>query len=172
MLEIKTKIWNEGNYPQIGFLRIISTATCFFLWLLSSLTIFVILGLVCLYFFSGYTIFGFPLLYLSIDEDEVNHGTRRDGMFQGLQALFGKPAVSIGPIIATIILVSYGYVQGSETQSASALFGITLLFLVYPVIAIALSLVFIYYHPLHGEKLEEMKNRLEEIHRIKIEKIQ
>ena len=93
-------------------------------------------------------------------------------MFQGLQALFGKPAVSIGPIIATIILVSYGYVQGSETQSASALFGITLLFLVYPVIAIALSLIFIYYHPLHGEKLKEMTNRLEEIHRIKIEKIQ
>ncbi|MHA1257279.1 MAG: MFS transporter [Promethearchaeota archaeon] len=160
------------SFIILGFLRIISTATCFFLWLISSLTIFVILGLVCLYFFSGYTIFSFPLLYLSIDEDEVNHGTRRDGMFQGLQALFGKPAVSIGPIIATIILVSYGYVQGSETQSASALFGITLLFLVYPVIAIALSLVFIYYHPLHGEKLEEMTNRLEEIHRIKIEKIQ
>jgi Na+/melibiose symporter-like transporter len=171
-LKLRPKYGMRGLMLRFGFLRIISTATCFFLWLLSSLTIFVILGLVCLYFFSGYTIFGFPLLYLSIDEDEVNHGTRRDGMFQGLQALFGKPAVSIGPIIATIILVSYGYVQGSETQSASALFGITLLFLVYPVIAIALSLVFIYYHPLHGEKLEEMKNRLEEIHRIKIEKIQ
>ena len=171
-LKLRPKYGMRGLILRFGLLRIISTATCFFLWLISSLTIFVILGLACLYSFSGYTIFGFPLLYLSIDEDEVNHGTRRDGMFQGLQALFGKPAVSIGPIIATIILVSYGYVQGSETQSASALFGITLLFLVYPVIAIALSLVFIYYHPLHGEKLEEMTNRLEEIHIIKIKKIQ
>ena len=171
-LKLRPKLGMRGIFLIMGGLRIISTLVCFLLWLLTSLTIFIILGLVCLYFLSGYNIFSFPLLYLSIDEDEVNHGTRRDAMFQGLQALFGKPAVSIGPIIATIILISFGYLQGSETQSASALFGITLLFLVYPVVVIAFSLVFIYYHPLYGEKLEEMKNRLEEIHRIKIEKIQ
>jgi GPH family glycoside/pentoside/hexuronide:cation symporter len=130
------------------------------------------LGYVCLTFFGGYSIFTFPLLYLSIDEDEIVHGTRRDGMFQGLQALFNKPAVSIGPIIATIILVSYGYVQGSESQSESALFGIILLFLIYPALIIGISLIFIYFYPLHGETLLEMEEKLEAIHKQKREKFQ
>jgi GPH family glycoside/pentoside/hexuronide:cation symporter len=163
-------IWGmRGIILRFGIFRIIGTVICFVLWLLTSSTLFIILGYGCLAFFSGYSIFTFPLLYLSIDEDEVIHGTRRDGMFQGLQALFNKPAVSIGPIIATIILISFGYVQGSETQPDSALFGITLLFLVYPVVIIAIYLVFIYFYPLHGETLKEMQEKLEIIHKRKRE---
>ena len=157
---------------RFGLLRIIGIAACFFLWLSTTLTLFIILGYACLTFFGGYSIFTFPLLYLSIDEDEIVHGTRRDGMFQGLQALFNKPAVSIGPIIATIILVSYGYVQGSESQSESALFGIILLFLIYPALIIGISLIFIYFYPLHGETLLEMEEKLEAIHKQKREKLQ
>jgi GPH family glycoside/pentoside/hexuronide:cation symporter len=156
---------------RFGVLRIIGVVTCFFLWLSTSLTLFVILGYVCLTFLGGSTIFTFPLLYLSIDEDEIINGTRRDGIFQGLQALFNKPAVSIGPIIATIILVSFGYVQGSETQSESALFGITLLFLIYPAIVIGISLIFIYFYPLDGEALLEMEEKLEVIHKKKREMV-
>ncbi|TFG14736.1 MAG: hypothetical protein EU535_02795 [Promethearchaeota archaeon] len=157
---------------RLGLLRIIGALTCFFLWFSTNLTLFIILGYACLAFFGGYSIFTFPLLYLSIDEDEIIHGTRRDGMFQGLQALFNKPAVSIGPIIATIILISFGYIQGSETQSESALFGITLLFLVYPAIVIGISLIFIYYYPLDGEALLQMEEKLEAIHKMKREKVQ
>ena len=157
---------------RFGLLRIIGALICFFLWVSTTLTLFIILGYACLAFFGGYSIFMFPLLYLSIDEDEVIHGTRRDGMFQGLQALFNKPAVSIGPIIATIILVSFGYIQGSETQSESALYGITLLFLVYPSIVIGISLIFIYYYPLHGKVLLQMEEKLEAIHKMKREKVQ
>ncbi len=152
---------------RFGVLRVIGATACFFLWFSTALTFFIILGYACLVFFGGYSIFTFPLLYLSIDEDEVIHGTRRDGMFQGLQALFNKPATSIGPIIATIILISYGYVQGSENQPDSALFGITLLFLIFPAVVIGLSLIFIYFYPLHGELLTEMQGKLEEIHKKK-----
>ena len=157
---------------RFGLLRIIGATTCFFLWFSTSLTLFIILGYACLVFFGGYSIFTFPLLYLSIDEDEVIHGTRRDGMFQGLQALFNKPAVSIGPIIATIILISFGYIQGSETQPEAALFGITLLFLIYPVVVIGISLIFMYFYPLHGEALTEMQGKLEEIHKKKRDLLQ
>jgi GPH family glycoside/pentoside/hexuronide:cation symporter len=106
-----------------------------------------------------------------MDEDEVNQGSRRDGMFQGLQALFNKPAVSIGPIVATLILVSFGYVQGSDTQPESALLGITILALVFPAVVIAIALVFIYFYPLHGAKLEEMISKLQVIHKKKAENI-
>jgi GPH family glycoside/pentoside/hexuronide:cation symporter len=170
-LKLRPKIGIRGIILRFGILRIIGTFICFVLWILTASTLFIILGYVMLAIFGGYSIFTFPMLYLSIDEDEVVHGTRRDGMFQGLQALFNKPAVSIGPIIATILLVSFGFVQGSQTQPESALFGITLLFLIYPVIIIGISLIFIYFYPLHGEILNNMEQKLNDIHRIKREKL-
>ena len=107
----------------------------------------------------------------SIDEDELKNGIRREGMFLGTNALITKPANSIGPIIATIILVSFGYVQGSEVQSDSALLGITILFLIVPAVATLISLVFIYYYPLHGEKLEELEKNLKLLHEQKKERL-
>lgn len=157
---------------RFGLLKIIGTTVIFILWLITSLESLIVLGYAWLMFFGGYTIFNFPMLHLSIDEDEVIHKTRRDGMFFGIQALFNKPAVSIGPIIATIILVSFGYIQGSEVQPESALFGIILLLLIYPIIMSASSLIFVYFYPLHGEKLKDMKEKLEALHKTKLEKSQ
>ena len=157
---------------RFGILRIIGTTLIFILWYITSLEILIMFGLAWLMFFYGYTIFIFPLLHLSIDEDEFIHKTRREGMFFGIQALFNKPAVSIGPIIATVLLISYGYIQGSEVQPESTLFGIMLLLFIYPIIMTALSLIFIYLYPLHGIKLKDMKEKLEEIHRMKLKNYQ
>jgi len=157
---------------RFGILKIIGTTLIFGLWYITSLEILILLGLAWLMFFSGYTIFIFPLLHLSIDEDEVIHKIRREGMFFGIQALFNKPAVSIGPIIATVLLISYGYIQGSEVQPESTLFGIMLLLFIYPIIMTALSLFFIYLYPLHGTKLKDMKDKLEEIHKMKLKNYQ
>ena len=171
-LKLRPKWQMRNVILRFGIVRVLGTAFCFLLWILTSSIIFIILGYFFICFFGGYAVFEFPLLYLSIDEDEVIHGTRRDGMFQGLQALFNKPALSIGPIIATMILVSFGYIQGSTIQPQSALLGITILFLVYPTVVIAMSLIFIYLYPLHGEKLEEMESKLNEIHKRKRETLQ
>ena len=119
-------------------------------------------------FLGGYGVFSTPILYLSIDEDEVKHGTRREGMFIGMNALITKPALSLGPIVATLILVYYGYVQGSDNQSASALFGIKILFFLLPAIVLFISMIFIYFHPLYGERLEKMQKTVEEIHKKKV----
>ena len=99
-----------------------------------------------------------------MDEDEVKNDTRREGMFLGMTAFFTKPANSIGPIIATFVLGAFGYVTGSDIQPASAIFGIKLLFFAIPALAIAIGLAFMWFYPLHGEKLQEMKRKLEEIH--------
>ncbi|TFG08806.1 MAG: hypothetical protein EU539_01260 [Promethearchaeota archaeon] len=170
-LKLRPKWQMRNVILRFGILRVLGSGFFFMLWLLSANLMFVLMGYICICFFGGYSIFTFPLLYLSIDEDEVKHGTRRDGMFQGLQALFNKPAVSIGPIIATIILVTFGYIQGSKTQSESALFGIRLLFLIYPMIMTSFSLIFMYFYPLHGERLEKMKMKLDEIHKEKLSRV-
>ena len=104
---------------------------------------------------------------LSMDEDEVNHGTRREGMFLGMNAFFTKPAQSLGPIIATIILTTYGYAQDALIQTPEALFGIKILFLLVPAVASSISLIVIYFYPLYGERFKDLQVRLEEIHQQK-----
>ncbi|MBA7707484.1 hypothetical protein ES703_116356 [subsurface metagenome] len=108
---------------------------------------------------------------LPIDEDEVKYGSRREGMFYGINALFTKPTESIGPIIVTIVLVLTGYVQNSPVQTDSAMFGIIFVFYFIVNIFVALSLIFVYFYPLEGEKLESLEEELNELHQKKREQL-
>ena len=155
-----------------GLLKAFGTFAIFFFMLLPGLEYLIWIGFMWTTFFGGYGVFTTGgLMPQSIDEDELKNGIRREGMFLGTNALITKPANSIGPIIATIILVSFGYVQGSDVQSESALLGIKILFLVVPAIATLISLVFIYFYPLHGEKLEELEKNLKLLHDQKKERL-
>lgn len=160
---------------RFGLLRIIGAIIIFGLSLtpsLESLIWLLWIGFIWWTFFGGYAVYTTgSLMYLSVDEDEVKFGTRREGMFLGINALFTKPANSLGPILATILLVYFGYIQGSDTQSASALLGIKILFLLVPAMFAALSLLFMYFYPLHGEQLKVMLSKLEELHKEKRGKI-
>jgi len=160
---------------RFGLLRIIGAIIIFGLSLtpsLESLIWLLWIGPIWWTFFGGYAVYTTgSLMYLSVDEDEVKFGTRREGMFLGINALFTKPANSLGPILATILLIYFGYIQGSDTQSASALLGIKILFLLVPAMFAALSLLFMYFYPLHGEQLKVMLSKLEELHKEKRGKI-
>jgi len=86
-------------------------------------------------------------------------------MFLGIDALIHKPSQSIGPIVATFILGIFGYVQDSPVpQTASALFGIKLLMFLVPAIISTIGLIFMFFYPLHGEKLSEMREKLQILH--------
>jgi GPH family glycoside/pentoside/hexuronide:cation symporter len=104
---------------------------------------------------------------LPIDEDEIKYGSRREGMFYGINALFTKPTESFGPIIVTLVLVLTGYVQNSPVQTELAMFGIIFVFYFIVNIFVALSLIFVYFFPLEGEKLEQLEIELEELHKKK-----
>lgn len=157
---------------RFGILRAIGGVIIFIFALIPGSELLLWIGFAWLTFFAGYGIFTTgSLMALSMDEDEVNQETRREGMFLGINALFTKPAASIGPVIATLIFLAFGFVQGADTQSAEALIGIKILFLLVPAILAAISLIFIYFYPWHGEKLEEMRKKLEEIHKKKLESV-
>ena len=111
-------------------------------------------------------------MYLSIDEDELRNGSRREGMYFGIDALIHKPSQSIGPIVATFILGIFGYVQNSTVQPDSAILGIKILMFLIPTIVNAIGLVFMYFHPLHGEKLEELKEKLQLLHAEKRDRLE
>ncbi|MHA1294034.1 MAG: MFS transporter [Promethearchaeota archaeon] len=154
-----------------GTFRVIGTIILFIIILNPSYEYLIWFGLIWITFFGGYGIFHIPMQYLAIDEDEIKNGTRREGMFMGIMALLTKPATSLGPIIATIILVSYGYIQGAPAseQPESVFIGIKILMLLIPAIIAGISLIPIYFYPLYGEKLEEMQRKLEIMHKQKRE---
>ena len=153
---------------RFGTLRIIGAIATFIFIITPGLEWFVWIGIIWGSVFSGYGVYTIGgLMALCMDEDELKYGTRREGMYLGINALFTKPASSLGPIVATIILVYFGYIQGSDTQPASALLGIKILMFLIPTIGIIISLIIISFFPLHGERLKEMQKKLEELHRKK-----
>lgn len=59
-----------------------------------------------------------------IDEDEMNTGTRKAGLYNGLNALLTIPISGLQTAIFTAIVGYFGFVSGSEVQSAEAEMGI------------------------------------------------
>jgi GPH family glycoside/pentoside/hexuronide:cation symporter len=165
--------WGMHNIIlRFGVLKVLLSFGLFFLVAFIDSPILVVIALAVRTFFNGYTIFNTPILYLSIDEDELKNGSRREGMFLGINALINKPAQSIGPIIATIILGMFGYIQNSDIQPDSALLGIKILMFLVPAIVSAIGLIFMYFYPLHGEKLNNMREKLEILHAQKRERLE
>ncbi len=170
-MRLRPKWGTKKIILRFGIIRVIGLIISFITLILIQNSLIAIVGLIISTFFGGYSVFIVPIMYLSADEDEINHETRREGMFLGMNALFTKPAASLGPIIATIILELYLYAPGSEIQSPTTLIGIDILFLLIPAIVTAISLIFMYFYPLHGEKLNDMREKLEVIHNAKKQKI-
>jgi len=151
---------------RFGVVRVVATLALFGIILLPAMESLIWYGLIVTTFAGGYGIFHIPMQYLAIDEDEVLHGSRREGMFIGVMALLTKPASSFGPIIATFVLTTFGYIQGGTlaVQPETAFLGIKIMWLLIPAIVAAISLIFIYYYPLFGNKLKDMQEKLENLH--------
>jgi len=157
---------------QFTTIQFIGGFILFFLVLIPSISIPAMwIGLTFSAFFGGAGVFGVIMQTLPIDEDEVKYGSRREGMFYGINALFTKPTESIGPIIVTIVLALTGYVQNSPVQTDSAMFGIIFVFYFIVNIFVALSLIFVYLFPLEGEKLQQLETELKELHKKKREEL-
>ena len=157
--------WGMRNVIlRFGALKVVGMLISFVLLVIAQSSLLAMIGLIISTFFGGYSVFVVPTMYLSADEDEINQGIRREGMLLGMNALFTKPAASLGPIVATIILEIFLYNSGSDIQSSFTLIGIDILFLLIPAIVTAISLIFMYLYPLHGEKLKDMREKLEQIH--------
>jgi Na+/melibiose symporter-like transporter len=102
-----------------------------------------------------------------IDQDEVEHNTRREGLILGVNAFFNKIGESIGPIIGTSILLLFTFQQKSEIQGDLAIVGIKFLLFIVQGIFIAIGAISLYYFPLYGEKLQKLRAELSKMHKEK-----
>lgn len=131
---------------------------------------FAILGLG----YSGQLLISLTLLADVVDEDELETGVRREGMYFGTNALITKPAQSLAAIIAGLVFFLTGYNQdlkSGETQSNSAIFGIKLLIGIIPAIFVLIGIIVLaLYYPLDGtkEEFKEMKRKVAILHEQKL----
>jgi GPH family glycoside/pentoside/hexuronide:cation symporter len=105
-----------------------------------------------------------------IDEDEVNTGTRREAGYYGVNAFFLRLAIivvflSIGPMF----IIADWEVIGTVTSEVRLT--LRILMFVYPTVALIIAILSIYKYPLDGERLKQVKEKLEEVHREKKSKI-
>ena len=172
--KLRSKLPMRTIILRLGVVKAFGAIGFFFLMLVpgleESITV-ALIGIIYAFVFGGFAIFDSNLLYIMMDEDEVKHGNRREGMFLGINALFIKPASSFGPIIGLAFLEAFGFVKNATTQSPEAMFGIKLLFFVVPAIFLLIGLMFLYFYPLHGEKLKELEESLAALHQQKKEKL-
>lgn len=95
-----------------------------------------------------------------IDEDEVRTGVRREGMYFGVNALFIRLGVSLQAVVLGWVLSAYGYDPKLEVQPASAEVGIRLLMTGIPILVLVIAFLCLYAYPLHGRRLQEVKNAI------------
>jgi len=100
-----------------------------------------------------------------IDEDQLRTGTRREGMYFGVNGFVIRLSIAVQNLTISVILGAAGFIEGQAggVQPAAVIPALRVLMTWVPWVALALALVAAYLHKLDGPRLEEVKRRLGEL---------
>jgi GPH family glycoside/pentoside/hexuronide:cation symporter len=121
--------------------------------------------------YGGITYFIYLLIADVVDEDELKTGVRREGIFFGITNFFKR--LSMIPVVVAISLVfiSTGWETYTPNPNVDVITGIKILVVLFPGLALGLSLICLYFYPYSKERVEEIKKGLSELHQQKVDKI-
>ena len=118
-----------------------------------------LIAYVIMYFFSSAaSIANAPMLGAVIDEDEQRTGSRNAGLYNGLNALLTIPANGIQASIFLWVIGSFGFVSGSEVQSASALLGIRIGAGIIPFVMTLIGIIPLFFYPINKKRELELSD--------------
>lgn len=101
------------------------------------------------------------LLYTEIiDEDQSVTGLRREGAFYGIQAFIIRFASGLQAVILSLLMGIFGYVEGAQTQVASAATGFKVAMSFLPAGLVLIGCLIITRYPLYGERLAQVKQKI------------
>jgi GPH family glycoside/pentoside/hexuronide:cation symporter len=99
-----------------------------------------------------------------IDESVIDTGKRNEGMYNGFYIFINRLAIVFQAIIFAVVHELTGFVEGAETQSESAIWGIRLTMSVIPVFFLLVgTLIFWKVYDITPEKANIIKARLKEL---------
>lgn len=96
----------------------------------------------------------------AVEVDELQNGTRHEGMFYALVSLFKKVAISIALPIALLVLDWSGFLSNAPQQTESAVWAIRILIGPLPSVLLLGGILFAIYYPLTRESHAEARARL------------
>ncbi|MFW9901643.1 MAG: hypothetical protein ACFFDY_10165, partial [Candidatus Thorarchaeota archaeon] len=80
-------------------------------------------------------------------------------------------AMVFSVLSVSLVFVSTGWETWTPDPDFDILLGIRLLMVLFPIIAIALSLVCLYFYPFTKSKVDGIKSQLKELHEKKLETV-
>jgi len=114
--------------------------------------------------FGGFWTLLWPVLADVIDESIVITGERKEGIYTGIQAFFGRLAFLNQALVFTIVHVATGFAEGAETQGPLAVWGIQMHFSIIPMIFMGIAmLIFWKWYDLTPEKVKINREKLVEL---------
>lgn len=102
-----------------------------------------------------------------VDEDELKTGSRREGMYFGINGFMVRLGISVQSVLMGFVLTVSGYNSkvSVDAQPASALAGIRSLLTIVPVVSLIFAVLFFRMYPLYGKRLEEVKSKVARLHK-------
>lgn len=107
---------------------------------------------------------GAPLGAAIIDENEMQTGTRKTGLFGAVSAILSAPVGGLQLIIFMAIIKHFGYDQHLAVQSERAMLGIRLATAAVPIVFCLVGMIPLYFFPYNREKEQEL-SRYSELRR-------
>ncbi|MEX2680924.1 MAG: MFS transporter [Candidatus Sigynarchaeota archaeon] len=100
-----------------------------------------------------------------IDEDEVNLGTRRSGAYYGVITFIIRLSTIANYLVVGLTFSGAGWsVFGPGSVGPDQVNLLRILIGVYPAIVLAIGLVALWKYPIHGKKLQEIREKLDALH--------
>ncbi len=92
-----------------------------------------------------------------IDEDQVKTGTRREGMYFGMNGFVIRLSIALQGLVIGTVLQLGNYAQGLAQQPPEAIQAMRALMTVVPWVGLAAAFLAVWFHSLDGRRLEELK---------------
>lgn len=100
----------------------------------------------------------------AIDEAVVNTGKREEGIYSGIFMFFNRVAIIVQVIIFAMVHTMTGFVEGADTQSPQAQWGIQLHLGIIPAIILIIgTLLFWKFYDLTPDRIKEIQSKLKQI---------
>jgi GPH family glycoside/pentoside/hexuronide:cation symporter len=99
-----------------------------------------------------------------VDEDETVTGMRREAGYYGVNAFILRFSNILVILAISTVFSTNGWYIFHPVPSPQIIFGLRSLIFIFPAIAIAIGILAIYFYPLHGARLRQVKEKLAEIH--------
>jgi GPH family glycoside/pentoside/hexuronide:cation symporter len=119
--------------------------------------------------FGGMLYFIYLIIADIVDEDELKTGVRREGSFFGITNFFMRLSMILSILTVGIVFTQTGWEVYEPVGLIEPLIGLKLLFVLFPGIALCITLICLKYYPYTKEKVDEIKVELEKLHKKKLE---